>query len=553
LHDQGEQIRKPAKGRSGRSAPNGRPYDTICLVSFCLIASLCAVSCGSKAVDVRTLTPGDALVYLGSKDLSQTIGALVESRSFNETAASRPDLSSLRGVEIAVAVTGFEMSEQRINEENSIGRIRPHFVAIADTHAWSWQTLRFTENQLGEFVNKVYGGGVNLDVSDKPDGKYFVWTAEDGRKAYALVQGSVISFGNDESAIEKSLAVKRGEADSIVKNPKIQDPQPDEIASGYISPDGIAQVANLAGITMAAGSGEEDEVKSFIARIIPQLLQRSVTEINWSAHRVNGTIEDRYTIGMPADVSSVLAETFVPAEASDKGLFELLSTDAQSVTLYGLRDPQIAWRSVLLLAQKQSDAVAGKIISEFSGSLFEPYGIKDPEMFLSAVGPSILTARFDADGEKLIVITTVRDAAKVKSSISTDLKPDKNPSGGPAVDMLRSQDGDTAAAFIGNRLILGDAESVAKCVAANQNGSNFSKSDNFARVPAAKGLAVTYGTDRVTAGKVAEVLSEKKSADAASVSWYLTETGFSRNSMMRKTTSDLGLIGTFIAQMSGEE
>src|SRR5512141_1655758 len=81
LHDQGEQIPKRAYGRSRRSARNGRPYAAICLVSFCLIASLCAVSCGSKAVDVRTLTPGDALVYLGSKDLSQAIGALVESKS----------------------------------------------------------------------------------------------------------------------------------------------------------------------------------------------------------------------------------------------------------------------------------------------------------------------------------------------------------------------------------------------------------------------------------------------------------------------------------------
>ncbi len=27
--------------------------------------------------------------------------------------------------------------------------------AFAETHAWNWQTLRFTENKLGGFVNET--------------------------------------------------------------------------------------------------------------------------------------------------------------------------------------------------------------------------------------------------------------------------------------------------------------------------------------------------------------------------------------------------------------
>jgi hypothetical protein len=144
-----------------------------------------------------------------------------------------------------VAVTGFETKEQPVSEENSVLNFTPRFVAVLDTNAWNFQAIKFTEEKLGSFINDVYGGDVLLETSDKPDGKYFVWTANDGRKAYGLVKGSVVFFGNDESSIEKCLAVKRGESDSISKNPKVTNG--DRLAFGYVSSDGLAQIANIAG------------------------------------------------------------------------------------------------------------------------------------------------------------------------------------------------------------------------------------------------------------------------------------------------------------------
>src|SRR4029079_5392401 len=125
--------------------------------------------------------------------------------------------------QLAVAVTGFETTEQQVSEESSVLNFRPHFVAIADTHAWSWQTRSFAENQLGEFINKMYGGGVQLDTAPKDSGTSYVWTAEDGRKAFGYVTGSLVFFGNDESAIEKIQAVRRGDGDPIGRTGKLPD------------------------------------------------------------------------------------------------------------------------------------------------------------------------------------------------------------------------------------------------------------------------------------------------------------------------------------------
>ncbi len=501
-----------------------------------------------RAICVRWC-PATTLIYLESNDLSATLGAVTDSAAFAEISPTKPDLSAVRGVQAAVAVTGFEMSEQQVTDENSVGRIRPHFVAVADTHAWRWQTMRFAEDQLGEFVNKIYGGGVNLDVSDKHDGKFFTWTSDDGRKAFGLVQGSIIYFANDESSIEKCLAVKRGEADGMNKNAKIPPPLPGSIASGYVSPDGILQISNLVGLTMAAGSDEENEVKSFIARVVPPLLQKSVTEVNWTASIADGRIEDRYSIGLAPDVSSVLSETLTSAATRDDSLLAYVAPEAISATVYGLRDPQVAWRSVLLLAQKQSDAVAGKILAEFSGTLFEPYGIRDPEAFLSSVGSTLVTAKFDdEEGDDLVVIASVKDAAKARTSIASDLKPLPN---APIGDVYKTADGETEAVFVDGKLILGDPAAVEKCLEAKRTGIGFLSNNLVADLRSQKGIVVTAGKDGTSAAKIVEMMMGKP--DRSVLTGYYVGSTLAKGVLERRTTSDFGLIGAIIVQLAGEE
>ncbi len=45
-------------------------------------------------------------------------------------------------------------------------------------------------------------------------------------------------------------------------------------------------------------------------------------------------------------------------------------------------------------------------------------------------------------------------------------------------------------------------------------------------------------------------MSEKKSDKAKGESLYFTETHFAKTGMERKTTSDLGLLGSIIAQLN---
>lgn len=518
------------------------------LCVFALI--LCSLSCGSKPTDLRTVIPADSLVYLETNDLGKAVRAITENQSFQRLARTRPDTLALSGIRLAVAVTGFKTSEQPVSDENSVLDFQPRFVAVAETNAWNYQALSFTENKLGEFINETYGGEVVLETSNKHDGKYFVWTAQDGRKTFGLVRGSVIFFGNDESAIEKCLSVTRGEAENIAKNPRISSLSADLLASGYISPDGVAQIANIAGVSLAMRASEEGEVKSFVARVLPEILRKSITEVTWTARKTEQGIEDLYVFETNREVTAVFSETLAPASAAGENLADLLPlSGTTSVTRYSITNPQIAWRSVLLTAQKQTDTLSGNLIAAFSGSLFEPYGVGETEIFLSAIGPQIITARFDGEGDNNVVIATVRDVPKIKKGIAKEIDFSKSPEKLGNVDLWRSVDGEIAAAVFEGKIILGETESVLKCLQAGVTVHRFTEGEISKMASDSNAVAVTVATDFASAPKLVETLAEGYSGIEPLPSGVVTETRFNQKGIERRTVSDFGLIGSIIEQL----
>jgi len=509
---------------------------------------LFSISCGAKPTDPRSVIPADALVYLESKDLAKTLTAITDNPKFEAAAKSKPNLNALNGVRVSIAVTGFETSQEAVTEENAVLNFQPRFVAVAETNAWGWQATSFIENQLGEFVNDVYDGEVEMQSTPRDDGKFYVWTAQDGRKAFALQQGSLVFFGNDESAIERCQAVKRGEAESMAKSSKITD-DGGRIAFGYVSPEGIGQLANIAGVSLAMGASEEEEVKSFVARVLPEILRNSVKEVTWSASKSEQGIEDKVVVTLDDESSRVFSETIVPAPPGTTQLTDLIPAATASSTRYVIKDPQIAWRSLVLTAKKKTDDASGALIAAFSGSLFEPYGIEDPEMFLSSVGSQLITVKVGADGEDAAVIASIKDQAKVRASLAKEFNFTKPPEKISDADVWKSGDGEAAAAFVDSRVIVGDADTVLKCLEAKQGAANANLAQIFA---ASDAVATTVGTESDPSAKIIELLSERKNENEALASQYRIETRFNKNGIERRTISDFGLLGSILAHLNSE-
>ena len=388
-------------------------------------------------------------------------------------------------------------------------------------------------------------------MSDKNGGKYFTWTAQDGRKVFAFVEGSLVFFGNDETSIEKCLAAKRGEADNLSKNGELEtvyDQAKNKLAFGFVSSEGIKQIADFAGVSAAIETSEDDLPRSFIAKILPQILSKSVNRVVWTAEKNEQGIVDDFRFETAKEISDVLKETIVPVNQITNDSAVFLPDEIQSATRYNLENPQIAWRSLLLSAGKQTDEQSAKILIAFADSFFAPFGIVSGEAFLSSVGSEILTARFDAEGEKQIAIVTLKNAETLKKALSPEFK--KQPENQNSAEIWKVEDEDLTAAFVGNDLILGDSESVLKCLQAKQTGENFTRSKYFQKFSESRAATVTFGKDDDSAHKIAELLGNVKNKDLRTNSYFLTETKFSGNAFERKTVSDFGFVGTILEQFA---
>lgn len=529
-----------------------REKRTLISVFICVhLWTLLLLSCGSKPTDPRTAVPADALVYLEAKDLGGVLKAITDNEAFRNAAKSVPDFSVLNGMKLSVAVTGFQTSEEALSNENAVLNFKPRFVAVVETNAWNYQALSFTENKLGEFINEIYDGEIELTTSDKHGGKYFIWTAKDGRKAYALVRGSLILFGNDESAIDNCVNVLNGGAESIAKNARVSALPSDSLASGYMSKDGVAQIANIAGISLAMGASEEGEVKSFIARVLPEIARSSITEVTWTSQPAGGPgkIQDKYSFYLTPDVAKVATEILVRDGEADSDFAKLIPPEYTSVTRYSLRNPQLAWRATVLLAQAKTDQLSGGLIAAFSSALFEAYAIDDPEMFLSGVGGTLQTIRFDSEGDDAALVARIKNVDTVRRSIAKEIDFSKPPKQVNEDRIWYSGDGEFMVATFRDWIVLGEKRSVEKCLDALHKSLASSISMELQGAPFA-----SQGNDSEPEARVISVLADRKDNSAPLVQFYTIDTDVSRNgdSLERSTVSDFGLIGAIIARLGSD-
>ena len=139
---------------------------------------------------------------------------------------------------------------------------------------------------------------------------------------------------------------------------------------------------------------------------------------------------------------------------------------------------------------------------------------------------------------------------RVRNAIAKEISFSQAPEKQADAEIWKSDDGEIAAAFIADKLILGDAESrFENACRQGLAATFFARHEMFKQFSESDAVAVTVAKDLQSTSKMVEAFTEKKTASETIPINQITETRFNQNGIERRTVSDFGLIGSIIEQL----
>lgn len=493
---------------------------------------------------LREAVPAESLAYFEVRDA----GSLLRAMTKGDRAKSARDFSMFDGMDLAVAVSGFETSEQELTGEQSVLNLRFKFGAVAETNRWGWQSKGLIDGPLNAFVLKQMGNAARRSTKAVSYGSLSVWTASDGRQTFAIADGSRVYFGNDEPFLMNCLAAAYGQKKGLRDQPQLESMFEDSgevFVLGWIPKRAINKFAGLAGVSAAVSGSEDGGIRGFISRVVPQIFNNSVESITWTSRQSSTGLSDEVRFHTKDDISEVFAETMKTGKADHEQIVGFIPPDSSSVTRYSLEKPRIAYRSLILVAGKNVDPASARLLSLFSIALLGSYGVSDPESFLDSVKGEIITLELNDTERSSAAMAAVKNRESVLAAISV-AKP-----GAAKTNMVENgeywDDGEGfAAAIVDGIVISGDKKAVDECL--NTKGkdarNNLSRFDEFSK-SLAPVTTVSEETD-----EYGFLYEPSGNAGKTQTTMYVSETMFGKEGITRRYDSKYGLIGALLVRIA---
>jgi hypothetical protein len=517
-------------------------------------------------VEMAGYVPSDALVYFEADDLPRVFQDFTETDAWRELAPQfgvRKDFGSFGRLSRFLANANLGSTETVVFGRSQVAvalmnveaagaaetlKIKPRYAVVIETKTSQSTAARFVEKQLGDFARRQFDEA----SVEKLEREGLNWTIfrslKDERKIFAAVAGGTIIFGNDESAIKLCFDAKNQLRPSLAQSPRIAEMRANTeagnaLAFGYVTSEGVKKLSQIGSVILAGQISEQPAAMSLIAQSLPPMIEKTVAGIGWTARSANGKIEDRYFINVPPDLSARLREPLTVSNQTSIDSANFLPAETHSVTIYNLKDAGAAWRGTLLAISAKLDTLGAAAFAQVAGKLLEPYGVRQPNDFLSAAGNEITTARLSEKENETVAIVKIGDANKMLAAIE------------PA-----TQTNNRAATFTAGMLLLGENEDAAKCLATRENSlakTEFWQEFMKTKLSEATPFIHTFTRDSESATQFVRIFGDgqlKQTAPDLSKNQSLTvtiaETGLRENGFERRTLSPFGLIGTLAANFA---
>jgi hypothetical protein len=386
---------------------------------------------------------------------------------------------------------------------------------------------------------------------------------------------SVAVIGNDEAAVRACLAVRRGERQSLAGDAQLEEMRErvagsGALAFGFVSAKGTAQLLGVAATLYAGQISLDPRMQSAAAVALPQLASKILGSVGWSARMTSGIIEDRYFLSLQNGVAARLRAPLAFTDGAAPTASELLPADTYSISRYVSSDPEAAWRGMKGAAISQLDTVGAFVVSQIFDALLKPYGINEPEVFLRAVGPELVTARLDDAGASTVTIVEVRDEKALREIVARRLGAGaRTERVGDALMSVSNDEERGAASFISGRLVMGATTSVRRCLEARTKGENLAQANAFreaARLASmnSQANALTYTDDKTLARSFIGSIAGQRGATAkpfnqqeferslGQLPYTVSATRLLEGGFEKTTRSSFGQFGALAAQFAPE-
>jgi hypothetical protein len=546
-----------------------------------------------QRVDMAAYVPADSIVYIEADSLPEIFSAVTSTDAWRELAPAAgvelkqgwggwlPRLVSFTGLgpadaviisrsQVAVTVLGFQAAE----ESDTTLKFSPRAALVAETHTSEWRVKEAIEKLVGDFARRSFGAQA-VERREVDGAAFYVWTEPTGarRKVVAAVYESVAVVGNDESAVQACLDVRRGARPSLAGDEQLKEMRArlgaeGALAFGYAPRGSAAKAVEVFAPAFVGGMSGESHVQSLLATMLPQLINQTLGSAGWSSRIAQGSVEDQYFLTLPGDMAARLQVPLAPADDADEvGAAAVLPPDTYSLTQYHFRSHEAAWRGLGAVLSAQVDVSRATIITLALEALLKPYGVEEPREFLRACDKEVATAKLDPSSEGKVLVASVRDREALRKQALAHLGRGARAERMGDAELLISSDPERGAAgFAGDYLLMGSEEDVRRCLNARlenrtlQNAAALKAAPhNFFDRPA---FALTLTDDRDAARSVLSYFARGVGARAANSGqgvleemlarrgYSVSETRLADGGFEKKTRSAFGLFGETVTRFA---
>ncbi|HZE62486.1 MAG TPA: hypothetical protein VE056_01335 [Pyrinomonadaceae bacterium] len=505
--------------------------------------------------------PADVLTTLTNTDAWQLVDAVAGNRRRTEnnnwsrkfvrwTGIGPINSVILTRAQLAVVVTdlGVAQDEQTLT-------VKPEGALLIETHTSGNRIRPAVEQALKNFAETAYGQPTLKRTT--VDGFEFVeWIAPGGsRQVVATIVGTLAIVGNTERAVQKIVAVTLRRRPSLKDDADLQklrlELQSDHaLAFGYVPATNSGRLLSFA-VPMALGRapGNTD-----FERLIKSASAKIVGSLAWSSTPFMNGIEDRYRINLQPAVVAKLKESF-SCQQPDPASRTILPENFSSVTYYQFQSPTTAWQGLKTSVSSQVDALSAILFSSLLKSALLPYGINEPDKFLSLLDSPVLTARLNSDTAGSLLIAKLHDQTAMRELLTKEMG-FRTIDATSNAEAFRNSDNEFAARFMNGLVIIGSEPEVARYVEQARAGSSHASPRTLLTPLSNAACVLTYtdDTDRdrafvssiVKARGAPARWSDQTERFLMQLPYSATETTLEEHGFDRITRSALGQFSTLL-------